>query len=168
MGKALLDMAISLDNSIDGPDGADVGLYGWYAAESGPNADVAAETVATTGAIVVGRGVLGRDDDAKGWDETPYDVPHFVVPAFTSVRHRAVRREGGRPHHRRAHARQALVLGLVDEVQFHLVPVIVGAGTLLFAPGAVGWRLVPIRVVEAPGVTHLRYRVDGPSAAAEG
>jgi hypothetical protein len=35
--------------------------------------------VATRGAIVVGRGVFGREDDATGWDETPYEVPHFVV-----------------------------------------------------------------------------------------
>ena len=35
-------------------------------------------------------------------------------------------------------ARQALDLGLVDEVQLHLVPVIVGAGTPLFAAGSCG------------------------------
>ena len=56
----------------------------------------------------------------------------------------------------------------MDEVQLHLVPVIVGAGTLLFTPGSAGWRLAPIRVVEAPDVTHLRYRVEGPRVAAEG
>ena len=89
MGKVLLDLAVSLDGYIDGPDGADVGLYDWYAATSGPNADVAAETVATTGAIVVGRGVFGRGDDATGWDETPYEVPHFVVT------HRPPRTAGG-------------------------------------------------------------------------
>ena len=89
MGKVLLDLAVSLDGYIDGPDGADVGLYDWYAATSGPNADIAAETVATTGAIVVGRGVFGRGDDATGWDETPYEVPHFVVT------HRPPRAAGG-------------------------------------------------------------------------
>jgi hypothetical protein len=46
--------------------------------------------------------------------------------------------------------------------------VIVGAGTPLFAPGSAGWQLVPIRVVEAPDVTHLRYRVVGPRVAAAG
>jgi len=89
MGKVLLDLAVSLDGYIDGPDGSDVGLYDWYAATSGPNADIAAETVATTGAIVVGRGVFGRGDDATGWDETPYEVPHFVVT------HRPPRTAGG-------------------------------------------------------------------------
>ena len=56
-------------------------------------------------------------------------------------------------------ARPALELGLVDEVQLHLVPIIVGSG---------GWRLPPIPVVEAPNITHLRYRVDGPRVASEG
>ena len=65
-------------------------------------------------------------------------------------------------------ARQALELGLVDEVQLHLVPIIVGAGTPLFAHGSGGWRLTPIRVAEAPDITHLRYRVDGPRVASEG
>src|SRR3954451_17896396 len=79
MGKVLRDMAVSLDGYIDGPDGADVRLYDWYAEMSGPNADLAAEVVDSTGAIVIGRGVFGRGDDATGWDETPYEVPHFVV-----------------------------------------------------------------------------------------
>ena len=30
MAKVLLDMAISLDGCVGGPDGADVGLYDWY------------------------------------------------------------------------------------------------------------------------------------------
>jgi dihydrofolate reductase len=189
MGKVLLDMAVSLDGYIDGPDGADVGLYDWYAEMSGPNANLAAEVVDSTGAIVIGRGAFGRGDDATGWDETPYEVPHFVVThrppraasagpvdfrfvegvreAVTAAREAAGDRYatigGGADV-----ARQALDLGLVDEVQLHLVPVIVGAGTLLFAPGCAGWRLSPVRVVQTPEVTHLRYRVEGPRVAAEG
>jgi dihydrofolate reductase len=188
MGKVLLDMAVSLDGYVDGPDGSDVGLYDWYAATSGPNAEAAAETVATTGAIVVGRGVYGRGDDATGWDETPYEVPHFVVthrppaPPAGPVDFRFV--EGVREAVDAAVAaagdryatvgggadvaRQALELGLVDEVQLHLVPVIVGGGRRLFTGSSRGWRLVPIRVIEASDVTHMRYRVEGPRVAAEG
>ena len=184
MGKVLLDMAMSLDGYIDGVGGADVGLYDWYAATSGPNADIAAETVATTGAIVLGRGVFGRGDDATGWDETPYEVPHFVVThrppsaapgpvdfRFVEGVSEAVAAAGDRYATIGGGAdiaRQALDLGLVDEVQLHLVPVIVGSGTPLFTPGSAGWRLAPIAVVEAPDVTHLRYRVEGPRVAAEG
>ena len=55
---------------------------------------------------------------------------------------------------------QAARLGLLDEVQIHLVPVLLGAGVRLFdRVGPVQLELV--RVVDAPGVTHLRYRVAG-------
>ena len=58
-------------------------------------------------------------------------------------------------------ARQALEAGLLDEIGVELVPVILGAGTRLFAD--LGSPPVefegPILVVEGLGVTHLRYRV---------
>ncbi len=58
-------------------------------------------------------------------------------------------------------ARQALEAGLLDEIGVELVPVILGAGTPLFAD--LGSPPVefegPILVVEGIGVTHLRYRV---------
>jgi dihydrofolate reductase len=58
-------------------------------------------------------------------------------------------------------ARQALEAGLLDEIAVELVPVILGAGTPLFAD----FRSPPLEfegpilVVEGIGVTHLRYRV---------
>jgi dihydrofolate reductase len=58
-------------------------------------------------------------------------------------------------------ARQALEAGLLDEIGVELVPVILGAGTPLFAD----FRSPPLEfegpilVVEGIGVTHLRYRV---------
>ena len=55
---------------------------------------------------------------------------------------------------------QALRAGLLDEIQIHLVPVLLGAGVRLFDHlGDDNIELEPIRVVDAPGVTHLRYRV---------
>jgi dihydrofolate reductase len=58
-------------------------------------------------------------------------------------------------------ARQALDAGLLDEIGIDLVPVILGAGTPLFADlGHKPMELEgPILVVEGKGVTHLRYRV---------
>jgi dihydrofolate reductase len=58
-------------------------------------------------------------------------------------------------------ARQALEAGLLDEIGVELVPVILGAGTPLFADlGSPPVELEgPILVVEGIGVTHLRYRV---------
>jgi dihydrofolate reductase len=59
-------------------------------------------------------------------------------------------------------AQQYLKAGLLDELQIHVVPVLLGDGVRLFeehlasAPGAVE----RTRVVESPtGVTHLKYRV---------
>jgi dihydrofolate reductase len=58
-------------------------------------------------------------------------------------------------------ARQALEAGLLDEIGVDLVPVLLGAGTRLFAD--VGPESVefdgPFLVAEGNGVTHLRYRV---------
>jgi dihydrofolate reductase len=56
--------------------------------------------------------------------------------------------------------RQFVRAGLVDELRIHLVPVLLGDGTRLFE-----WRgpeqieLECTRVIGAPGVTHLTYRV---------
>jgi len=71
MAKVLLDMAISLDGYVGGPDGADVGLYDWYFSPSEVSRPVITELVETTGAIVIGRGAFGTGEDAEGWDDTP-------------------------------------------------------------------------------------------------
>jgi dihydrofolate reductase len=59
-------------------------------------------------------------------------------------------------------AQQYLEAGLLDELQIHVVPVLLGAGVRLFAnhlPEAPG-EVERTRVAESPtGVTHLRYRV---------
>jgi dihydrofolate reductase len=58
-------------------------------------------------------------------------------------------------------ARQALQAGLLDEVGVELVPVVLGAGTPLFAElGATPVQFDgPVTVVQGTGVTHLRYRI---------
>jgi dihydrofolate reductase len=52
-----------------------------------------------------------------------------------------------------------LSAGLVDELELHVVPILLGGGARLFEAVGAGLRLEPIRVVEAPGVAHLKYRV---------
>ncbi|MGO9196076.1 MAG: dihydrofolate reductase family protein [Acidimicrobiales bacterium] len=55
---------------------------------------------------------------------------------------------------------QCIRAGLLDELTIHLVPVVLGRGARLIdglEPGGVELRLV--RTVDAPGVTHLTYRV---------
>jgi len=70
--------------------------------------------------------------------------------------------------------RQVLAAGLLDELELHIVPVLLGDGMRLFdagpgaGPGAgleldthEGIELTPVRVVETPEVTHIRYAVGG-------
>jgi dihydrofolate reductase len=57
-------------------------------------------------------------------------------------------------------ARQYLQAGLIDELLIHLVPVLLGAGTRLFdSPELAQIRMQQHNVIEAPGVTHLTYRI---------
>ncbi|HEX8941769.1 MAG TPA: dihydrofolate reductase family protein [Gemmatimonadaceae bacterium] len=56
--------------------------------------------------------------------------------------------------------RQFLARGLVDEINVSLVPLLLGKGERPFDHlGDAGLTLEQTRVIEAPGVTHLRYRV---------
>jgi len=185
MTKFILDMAISIDGYISGPGDADVGLYDWYFDPVGSNRDVVDELVAETGAIIMGRNVFGAGPDATGYDDTPYEVPHFVVThqppdrelggpvefrfvtdgiesALRQAREVAgdkwVTLAGGADV-----ARQYLDAGLIDEILLHVVPKILAAGKRLFAGADVEaaspmteWET--IRVVDSPGVTHLRWR----------
>jgi dihydrofolate reductase len=55
---------------------------------------------------------------------------------------------------------QSLGLGLLDELTIHLVPVVLGSGVrLLDNLDTSNVELDLVRVVDAPGVTHLTYRV---------
>jgi len=57
-------------------------------------------------------------------------------------------------------AQQYLKAGLLDELQIHLVPILLGGGVRLFdqlAPGQV--ELQGTRAIQSPTVTHLNYRV---------
>jgi dihydrofolate reductase len=56
--------------------------------------------------------------------------------------------------------RQYIAAGLVDEISFHLVPVLLGGGTRMFEDIHQGHtRLEVVDVVATPAATHLRYRV---------
>jgi dihydrofolate reductase len=54
--------------------------------------------------------------------------------------------------------RQALAAGVLDQLDIHIAPVMLGSGERLFG-GTADVRLEQERVIAAPGVTHLRYRV---------
>lgn len=177
MGKVLLDMAMSLDGIAAGLNNEDNGLYNWYFAPSGNAPFVISELLETIGAMIMGRRAFGENEN--GFD-TPYKVPHFVV---TSAARQSVARDGatfmfvhdgiesalaqaqaaagektvcvaGGP----TIAQQYLRAGLINEVQIHLVPVMLGQGLRLFKD-VDHIQLEQTRVLESPGVTHLRYRV---------
>lgn len=56
---------------------------------------------------------------------------------------------------------QYLVAGLLDQLDLHVVPILLGGGARLFEGVGPERGLELLRVIDAPGVTHLRYRVSG-------
>jgi dihydrofolate reductase len=54
---------------------------------------------------------------------------------------------------------QYLAAGVVDEVELHVVPILLGAGERIFEGVGPDLTLEQLRAVEAPGVAHLKYRV---------
>ena len=54
---------------------------------------------------------------------------------------------------------QYLAAGLVDEIEVHIAPLILGGGERLFDGVGPDLKLEQLRAVEAPGVAHLKYRV---------
>ena len=56
-------------------------------------------------------------------------------------------------------ARSALEAGVLDEIQVHQVPVLLGRGRRLFDVLPAEIELGILRVIDTPEVTHLRYRV---------
>ena len=146
------------------------------------SADVLLDASRSGGAMVTGR---RNFDLARGWGGNPPTSPCFVlthsVPEewvgeespfvfVTDGIESAIRQareaagdkdvEVGTP----STLQQALNAGLVDELHIDLVPILLGTGIRLFDHLAIEpTDLEIIRVVPAPGVTHLRYRVAKPS-----
>ncbi len=132
-----------------------------------------------------GKGGWEGDPNADGWwgDNPPFHVPVFVLThhpreplpkqgdtTFTFVTdgvESAIEQARSAAGDRNVAigggasvAQQALSAGLLDEIQINLTPVLLGSGTRLFAdPPGDQSQLELTRVVEAPGVAHLRYRV---------
>jgi dihydrofolate reductase len=132
-----------------------------------------------------GEGPWQDDPNADGWrgDDPPFHVPVFIL---TQHPREPVPKQGGTSYtfvtdgieaaleQARAAAgerdvsisggasaaRQYLDAGLVDELQIHLVPLLLGGGRRLFDDsGTRRPELELTRVIDSPSVTHLRYRV---------
>jgi dihydrofolate reductase len=146
---------------------------------SKPSAAVLQERFRTTGAIVTGR----RDFDvSRAWGgKPPLEVPIFILTHtppeewlnegspfifVTDGIERAVaqaKAAAGEKHTAIGSStttQQCLKAGLLDEIHIDLAPVLLGAGVPLFAHlGIEPVQLETIQVIDAPGVTHLKFRV---------
>jgi dihydrofolate reductase len=132
-----------------------------------------------TGAVVAGRGTF---EPAGGWGGDHHDgVPIFVlsrrepgidigqwplvtyVPDVETAITRAKQAAGGKNVlvHGAATAQLALAAGVLDELELHLIPVLLGQGRRLFDErGPEHVELERTRILEGEaGVTHLHYRV---------
>jgi dihydrofolate reductase len=143
------------------------------------SAELLREVNRTMGAFVTGRRTF---DITGGWGgRPPLGVPTFVVThtvpqewvyeesPFTFVTdgvesavEQAKAVAGGKDVAVGAAsiAQQCIRAGLLDEVHVNLVPVLLGGGVRLFEHlGTTPIELESTRVIEAPGVTHLTFRV---------
>ena len=132
----------------------------------------------STGAVVAGRGTF---EPAGGWGGDHHDgVPIWVFsrhepgidvsqwPQVTYVNDVSTamteaKRAAGDKNvlvHGAATAQLALADGLLDELEIHVIPVLLGQGRRLFdnlSPEHI--ELERTRVLEGDGVTHMHYRV---------
>ena len=191
MGAIRLDMTMSLDGYIVGPDDsvdAPMGaggfrLFNWldHRSDPGPNGQVVAELNATR-AVISGRRTY---EHAGRWQGDHHDgVPIFVLthdvpddPPPGSVRYvtdarecaaqaRAAAGDADVMVHGAGAAQALLRIGELDELELHVVPVLLGQGRRLFdhLPAEhieldLLRRLTPDDGDLAHRVMHLRYRV---------
>ena len=129
------------------------------------------------------RGPWG-EEPWKGWwgDNPPFHTPvfvlthhareplemqggtifFFVTDGIESALRQANDAAGGRDVHLGGGAKvaqQYLSAGLMDEMELHVVPILLGGGARLLDNLGSDVKLEPVRTLEGPGVTHLKYRV---------
>jgi dihydrofolate reductase len=202
MGKTIVELSISLDGFVAGPnDSPELGLgeggdalFKWYYSGDTPlplegtdmvfmvspaSAELLKNTWSTFGAMVAGRRMF---DIAGAWGGNPpggppcYIVTHhppqewmkegspfiFVTDGVESAIHQAKQAAGEKnvSVSSASIAQQCLKAGLLDEIHLDVAPVLLGDGVRLFDNlGDTPIELESLWVVEAPGVTHLGYRV---------
>jgi dihydrofolate reductase len=161
--------------------------HGKEGGEVNASTAVQAETTENVGAQVMGRGMFGGgpgpwDDSWQGWwgDDPPFHMPVFIVThherepltlsdtTYTFVTEgieaaleQAKAAAGGKDVMVAGGAdviNQYLAAGLLDELEVHVTPLLLGGGARLFE-GVSPSTLEQVRVVEGPGVTHVKYRL---------
>jgi dihydrofolate reductase len=130
-----------------------------------------------------GHGPWPEDPPWQGWwgDDPPFHVPvfvlthherepltlsdttfHFVTDGVESAVEQAKQAAGDEDVLLAGGAevaQQCLAAGLVDEMQLSLVPILLGGGERLFEDvGALEREMELVEAIDAPDVTHLKYR----------
>ncbi|MFJ8580962.1 dihydrofolate reductase family protein [Micromonospora sp. NPDC093277] len=189
MALVICDMSTSLDGYVTGPndsrenpfgDGAGT-LHDWlFDAATDQDRAIAQEALDGIGAIVMGRKSFDKNEGDGGWGDggpvgdTPcFVVTHnkptasyppvytFVTDGVTSAIEQAKRAAGDKVVglHGATVMQQALPLGLVDEIRVHVIPVLLGGGTPLFAALDSAITLERTHVLATPAAAHLGFRV---------
>ena len=212
MGKTVVDITMSLDGFVAGPNPTleePLGengeqLHEWAieteswreqhgleGGEANEDSEMIREGSSSIGAHVMGRkmfsggsGPWENDPRSHGWwgDEPPFHAPvyilthharepeemeggttfHFVTDGIEAAVERAHAASGGRDVAVAGGAsviQQALAAGLIDELQIHVAPLLLGGGTLLFGEGGKPLGLEATRVLSSPKATHLKFVV---------
>jgi dihydrofolate reductase len=184
----VLFMSMSLDGYIADPNDYlggedDHRLHNWFApggewAEPAAATAVLFDEMKACGAVVAGRRTAELMDHWGGdHGGLPIFVPShrppgpaarwgypkvtYVTDGIESAMAQAKAAAGDRNVHMVGGyvARRAIEAGVLDELQIHQVPVLLGRGRRLFdeLPSLVELEIV--RVIDTPEATHLRYRV---------
>jgi dihydrofolate reductase len=189
MAASVLYMSMSLDGYIaDANDalGGDDGtrLHAWGLMPDGPfrtdgPAGELFDEINATGAVLVGRRTAeivdhwGGDHHGRG---VPIFVPShrppspsvagyplvtYVTDGIASAMAQAKAAAGDRNVlvHGAYTAQLALEAGVLDELQIHQIPVLLGRGRRLFEELPSEIELEIVRVIDTPEATHIRYRV---------
>jgi dihydrofolate reductase len=189
MAHVICDMSMSLDGYVTGPndsrenpfgDGAGM-LHDWlFDAATDEDRAVLQEMLDSVGAIVMGRTSFDKNEGDGGWGDggpagdTPcFVVTHhepatahpsiytFVTDGVASAIAQAKEVAGDKVVglHGATVMQQGLPLGLVDEIRVHVIPVLLGGGTPLFAHLDSAISLERTSLLATPAATHLGFRV---------
>ena len=184
MSASVLDMSMSLDGYIADPDdflGGEDGerLHHWAGSGGapGPTREFEDEWNAA-GAVLSGRRTAELMDHWGGsHNGLPIFVPShrppspaarwgyplvtYVNDGIESAMAQAKAAAGGRDVQVRGAytAQRAIEAGVLDEVQIHLIPVLLGRGHKMFDVLPAEIELEVVRVIDTPQATHIRYRV---------
>jgi len=181
-GERLHDWLVRLKTWRTGAglEGGEVNVSDRVVAEA--NANVGAEIMGRGKFGPATRGPWG-DDPWRGWwgEDPPFHKPVFVLthyerePLVLSDTTFTFVTDGIDAALRQARAaagdkdvfigggadvvNQYLAAGHVNELELHVTPILLGGGARLFDGVGPELKLEAVRTIEAPGVTHLKYRV---------